>query len=389
MANSKFFLDAQQISSNPFDRINPKVKGIIDSDNYQFESHCHIFNKDYVPLHYIQLRLNDFPGRILNWFKSKSRIIEYLYEKDRITGVDDFLRNFFSENMKEVLERLSSYYKDKPTVFSVLTMDMTYGWDKLTSTQSFESQVKAIRKLVKDDYPILPFLAIDPRNPKLYEQFIDVFTGENPFFGVKVYPALGYLPSDPKLMDIYKVCEEKKIPVTTHCGGTIIRSMQNRIELNGFKLVSGQLQPISKTIENKRGFISEHDTNFLNDPNKWKPVIFKYPSLKLNMGHYGGIKTWKKNGSRIGTIKKLMQNGTNVYADFSCNLDNKKALKKFVKKMQNNSINLGRSLFGTDFYMITPVGDFHKILERWDEYVPESIDIIMKKDNPYRFFFSF
>ena len=62
-------------------------------------------------------------------------------------------------------------------------------------------------------------------------------------------------------------------------------------------------------------------------------------------------------------------------------------LKKFVKKMQNNSINPGRSLFGTDFYMVTTVGDFHKILECWDEYVPESIDIIMKKDNPYRFFF--
>ena len=391
MANNtdeKFFNDSEQISSDPFDRINNRVKEIIDSGDYQMESHCHIFNKDYVPLHYMQLRLNVLPARLFNWLRSKSKIIEYLYEKDRITGVDDFVRNFFSKDMKEVLERLMSYYKDKSTVFIPLTMDMTYGWDKLSSTKNFANQVVDMQNLIKANYPILPFLAIDPRNPKLYEQFIDAFTGENPFFGVKVYPALGYLPSDPKLMDIYKVCAEKKIPVTTHCGGTIIRSMQNRIELNGFKVVNKQLQPYSKTIENKSGFISEHDTNFLNDPNKWEPVIFKYPNLKLNIGHYGGMKTWKKNGSRIGTIKKIMQNGTNVYADFSCNLDNKKALKKFVKKMQNNSINPDRSLFGTDFYMVTTIGDFHKILERWDEYIPESIDIIMKKDNPYRFFFS-
>ncbi|MFC2104974.1 amidohydrolase family protein, partial [Bacteroidota bacterium] len=351
-----FFTESEKISENPFDRINQKVKEILDSDNYQFESHCHIFNKDYLPLHFMQLRLNELPDRTFHWLRAKNRLVEYLYSADRITGVDDFIRNFFSKDMKEVLERLMSYYPDN-FIFTPLTMDMTYGWDKLSSTKDLAAQIKDMQSLIKTNYPILPFMAIDPRNPDIYNQFIDAFTGDNPFFGVKVYPALGYLVSDPVLMNIYEVCQQKNIPVTTHCGGTIIRSMQNKIILNGFQIKSGELVSYTKTIENKSGFISEDDTNFLNDPDKWKPVIFKYKKLKLNLGHYGGMKAWKKNGSRISTIKNLMKNGDYVYADFSYNLDNKKALKNFVKKMQNGGVNPDRSLYGTDFYMVTPIGD--------------------------------
>jgi predicted TIM-barrel fold metal-dependent hydrolase len=189
-------------------------------------------------------------------------------------------------------------------------------------------------------------------------------------------------------MRIYEVCENKNIPVTTHCGGTIIRSMQNKIELNGYILKNNDLTPYTKTIENKRGFISERDVNFLNDPDKWIPVITKYPKLRLNIGHYGGKKTWKRKGKRIATIKKLMQMGNYVYADFSFSIDSKKAIKNFVKKMKNEEINPERSLFGTDFYMVTPLGDFHNILNRWKKNVPDQMDAMMKKDNPYNFYFS-
>ncbi|HRW62790.1 MAG TPA: amidohydrolase family protein [Bacteroidales bacterium] len=387
MDKNVFFEKCEQISNNPLDRINNRVKNLINSGNFQIESHCHIFNKDYVPINYLELRMNSIPFSILNWLRTKFNWFNRLFQKDIITGIDDFIRNFLSNDMKEVLERLMSYFPDN-FIFTPLTMDLAYGWDKLTSTKDFKAQLSEMRQLIKQDYPILPFMAIDPRNPELYSQFVDAFTGENSFFGVKVYPALGYLPSDPVLMDIYKVCEEKNIPVTTHCGGTIIRSMQGEIVLNGYILENGHLKEYSKTIENKSVFISEHDTNFLNDPDKWEPVIFKYPGLRLNIGHYGGANTWKKIDSRLDTITRLMQKGANVYADFSYDLESKKALKNFVNKMKDQSIDNSRSLFGTDFYMVTPLGDFHNILKKWKKYVPESIDAIMKKDNPYRFFFS-
>jgi hypothetical protein len=84
--------------------------------------------------------------------------------------------------MQEVLERLMNYF-DKNFIFAPLTMNMTYGWDKLQSTKDFKTQIKDMKDLVKDNYPILPFLAADPRNPNLYNEFIDAFPARMVFLG--------------------------------------------------------------------------------------------------------------------------------------------------------------------------------------------------------------
>lgn len=91
---------------------------------------------------------------------------------------------------------------------------------------------------------VLPFLGLDPRNQNLFEDFLAVFSAIDkrnnfsntnipkdilPFFGVKIYPSLGYLPSDPKLMEIFEICEAMNIPVTTHCGSGTTRDSKDKV----------------------------------------------------------------------------------------------------------------------------------------------------------------
>jgi predicted TIM-barrel fold metal-dependent hydrolase len=125
------------------------------------------------------------------------------------------------------------------------------------------------------------------------------------FLGVKVYPAVGFAPLDnvrlrprealsPRLdaalAALYATCQAQEIPITTHA------SVENEFGLGLRALVA---------------------------PERWRPVLERFPTLRLNFGHFGhdyGI------DARDGVLAKtawmrqaaaLMQAYPNVYADLS------------------------------------------------------------------------
>ena len=57
-----------------------------------------------------------------------------------------------------------------------------------------------------------------------------------PFFGVKIYPSLGYFPSDPKLMDIFEmlfICERNTDILSRNASAcaTVILSMLAKLDV--------------------------------------------------------------------------------------------------------------------------------------------------------------
>lgn len=68
----------------------------------------------------------------------------------------------------------------------------------------------------------------------MIENFYKVFSekSEHKFFGVKIYPSLGYLPSNPQLMEIFGLCEKKRIPVTAHCSGAIVHTGKGILKIS-------------------------------------------------------------------------------------------------------------------------------------------------------------
>lgn len=257
---------------------------------------------------------------------------------------------------------------NKKLLTIALGMDLNSGWED-TVPKTWEEQNADLASLSKI-YPVLPYLPIDPRRENIYEVFLSAFDQSNPqFFGVKCYPALGFLPSDIRLMPIFKICEEKNIPIMTHCGGEIVSTFESPIYANRLG------EPVEIN-DYKR----KHRARRLNEPKEWEFVLNKYPNLRLCLGHYGGGAAWENDPStshRIPEIFAMMEKYDNIYADFSFNLESLTAIKNFKKKLfkddSTGKLMKERSLFGTDFWVILPLSD---LIEDQHNFVAETEELL-------------
>ncbi|MEP1306526.1 MAG: amidohydrolase family protein [Balneola sp.] len=326
--------------------------------------------------------LNEFEREIDELEKQLETSVELYSEvhKAALFGFDR--RGFFrrlrhiigllrSKTMKTVLNRFEDGYAinqvynklfgtDKEQLSVVLGMDLNSGWNG-TSEKSYAKQNKELGSLSKTE-GILPYLPIDPRrsddegDENLYTAFLKAFNKENPnFFGIKCYPALGYLPSDSRLSPIFEICEKKNIPVLTHCGGEMISTFKNPVIV-----YRGDKQ--EKIKDQKR----QQRARKLNEPSEWKPVLEQFNSLRLCLGHFGGKSAWNGNKAtknRIPTIIEMMTTYPNLYADFSFNLESGKTVQAFTKKLfsddSTGELMRSRTLFGTDFWVVLPMSDLN------------------------------
>lgn len=202
-------------------------------------------------------------------------------------------------------------------------------------------------------FEIYPFLGINTQNyklreiPELLDKYFKSYRGRqtdlygnmgkfngniddlesNFFAGIKVYPPLGFDPWPKgvherlKVEFLYRHCEEKRIPITTHCsdGGFIIDSFG---------------------AANKR-----------SSPEKWERVLEKYPELKLNLAHMGACKGILSRMESQWTGKSwtdmvfcLISTYTNVYADFSCQGFDDEYYRALKEQMERKSHELSEIL---------------------------------------------
>lgn len=270
-------------------------------------------------------------------------------------------------------------------VVPMMDIESSPGWKEAMVELKFEEAIDEY--LVSSrKYPLLPFFAVHPHRENLLEQFLKAFVPQkdekgvpqSTFFGLKVYPALGYHPADHRLMPIYKVCAEKGIPVMTHCGGTMVNSLQE--ELDTFPYDPTRSDPASGKFEKKTVHFSGKAGNIpskyagepilaladkLNAPELWRPVLEAFPTLRLNLAHFGGASHWEtlfdqsNNNNRVHKVIELMRDFEGVYADFSYNIveEDKKINNNFFDTIVANSLVRNRSLYGTDFWVAMPLGD--------------------------------
>ena len=149
----------------------------------------------------------------------------------------------------------------------------------------------------------------------------------NFFAGIKVYPPLGFdpWPSNQselkKAESLYYYCEEKGIPITSHCSD------------GGFRVVD---------LKSAWEFTS---------PARWEKVLQKYSGLKLNLAHFGNGRFSKKWSDKIVS---LIEQYDQVYADFSCrgfDDDFYLSLHNLLHKGNDKTRErlMERVLFGSDF----------------------------------------
>lgn len=125
--------------------------------------------------------------------------------------------------------------------------------------------------------------------------------GPGMFWGVKMYPRLGYSPSDfvcyPHLREFYGACESKGIPITAHCGpgGMSISDyfLYERYDEGRYLDIREKCGSYSlkHAAERFDGVVA--GTRGQDSPARWEEVLQKYPKLKLNLAHFGSSDTWK------------------------------------------------------------------------------------------------
>jgi hypothetical protein len=156
--------------------------------------------------------------------------------------------------------------------------------------------------------------------------------GSHYFIGIKVYPPLGFNPwpveewesnaaeEMEKVCYLYQFCLDNNIPITAHCSDG--------------------------------GFLVDKNYKDLSSPFKWEPVLKKYPKLRLNLAHFGGVakKDWRKK--IVDLI--LEPEYENFYTDISYQGVNKKSyddLRHFVDSYdpEQRARLMEHIIFGTDF----------------------------------------
>lgn len=226
--------------------------------------------------------------------------------------------------------------------FVVLPMDMAF-MGKGAPDVSLPAQHDDLAKLTQK-WPgaILPFAAVDPRRPDVLGE-LKRCTEELGFKGVKLYPPLGYAPSDKVLMDqIYPYCVDKNLPVMSHCSRGGVR---------------------------EKGLSDDWQAR-LAGPQAFEPVMSAFPELRICLAHFGGDKDWDEYlGRRKGRLDEnadqfrkrnwlaqildMLRSGDypNLWTDISYTAfeysQNIPALDVFLSEEKV----LDRVLFGSDFYM--------------------------------------
>lgn len=381
--------------------LHPDLLHAIQSPHAQFDVHCHIFTFNCVPKKFLFIHL---PTSLEEGGNRIERILERIIsrtKKENIANIKTFFDIGLSKSLDDVAETLFSYY-NQHTIFCPLMMDLEWGLGNRPHIPFFDAagekidQIRLMEHLTElFPHKLMPFIAIDPQNPHINDIFDRAFGKQSKglFGGVKIYPALGYLPSNKALMPIFEKCEALQIPVTTHCGGSIIYTTERNLKVSGIQIdQNGDL--VQTEIKKRRinRAAGNKISKLLNSPQNWEPVLKTFPQLKLNLAHFGGKAVWQdyvKTGKNntINDIISFMERYEYVYSDFSFNIFEPKFYEPYKQLLEQNDLVKSRSLFGSDFYMASIICDVKKAKNSFLHHMGKELSYELTTVNPKKFLF--
>lgn len=211
-------------------------------------SHIHIFDAECAPKNFLRVIPSKFIRKnpaTIKWVLERKPVRKFIWwfngklnrkgrkNRKKLAKYISFL-NMATQNgqidiFRKALDVAKTY--DSSARLVGLTLDMDYMDDNNAPKKRFCTQldeVKQIKKYYPDNF--FPFISVDPRARsgenivrwiKKYVEFGLVSQATEkayPFFsGIKMYPAHGFFPFDPRLDELYQYAAAKGIPVMFHC----------------------------------------------------------------------------------------------------------------------------------------------------------------------------
>ncbi|MBK5935004.1 putative TIM-barrel fold metal-dependent hydrolase [Rhodovulum imhoffii] len=302
--------------------------------------HIHTFTTAHTPKYY--------PVRIAALFRAVPALLMFsrwiarflpwdgLY--DLLVRLENFHRTGSRRSQEEVFREVLHYYP-RDTRFVVLPMDMALIGHGPVG-EDIDAQHDGLAELA-EAYPdqVLPFATVFPDRPGAAGEFLRCID-ELGFRGLKIYTKLGYAPDHPVLMnDVYPLCAARGLPVMAHCSRGGVRHK----------------------------LWSQSRADKVTDPAAYRPVMEKFPDLRLCLAHFGGDADWRDYLGRgldpddpearqrnwVSEIADMIEGGAfpNLYTDISYTIFKFSEYAPLLRLFMENDKLRPRILFGSDFYM--------------------------------------
>lgn len=272
----------------------------------------------------------------------------------------------------DVAARMREAY-ERTHLFVPLMVDYEY-WFASTEDVPIDDQVEELSETIVRPHAgrIHPFVSFDPARQLAFEgrypnpdgkletidslKLVEDAILHKGFIGVKLYNALGYRPFwnaeveaerrkiaqhgsryrfftgadyDRVLCRLYQFCVEHEVPITTHCHATGIEAFKGASEIFG-------------------------------DPKFWWPVLELYPTLRVNLAHFGW---YRKDGEGYGgerswtrEICARLADYPNLYADVAHHdavtaREKPRFVREYRELLRDHPEAKTRLLFGTDWHV--------------------------------------
>ncbi len=265
--------------------------------------------------------------------------------------------------MAELDDKLRDIIREfpEPTVKTKL-----FASEPIHLSPGYEKHMYDLEKLVEENKEtVYPFLAVDPRRLGIMKLVEKKVGKDKPFIGVKLYPALGYMPSHPALYPLYDFCIGNDVPITVHT------SPKGLPSLSGSCYVRSRGNPSEwfkwDRFDSKEIFAPNRH---FGEPNNWLEVFEddngQYSELKINFAHFGKFGRTSDN-DWASQIIALMEKYNHVYSDISfCQEENPvQTIREIVGQHTDVA---DRLLFGTDYIMLKTTGGSDVLQNYFDAF---------------------
>jgi len=353
----------------------------------------------------------DIAKVLLDRYGSDSVIVPLMYDMYYLTHD---LKNDFQEQLNNILKTFDKITeKDDKRAAAIKSKMEKIGTNlqkghvkKFIKRDSFNIQIRELARLKKKyEDRVYPFLSFDPRRSDNLEKIKNNVGPGKLFHGVKLYAPLGFSAADGRMMDkqngLYGYCVANDIPLTAHCSCPGMPTLNSRLHVphDSWVFTSDTRKPdnkdgaCSKFNQGKVSFIkmdqevtfpitrNKKKSLYFNHPDIWKIVLDEYPSLRLNLAHFGGdCNDWRnKIAEMIGSNKYH-----NLYTDISCRTQSGE-IQGIRNEYDKSPAVQRRLMYGSDFSIVLLSSDLYDFINGIEEKFPYALHQDIYFDNAKRF----
>jgi predicted TIM-barrel fold metal-dependent hydrolase len=289
----------------------------------------------------------------------------------------------FNSPRRKIVAEIERLYggADRVRLFTPALIDFSR-WLDDEPRSNLESQVRVMERIQRLERPSIVhcFAPYDP-----WREIVDQENGggntaldlvkwainDMGFIGVKLYPPMGFMPAGNEGANLAYPERAGDIPQFT-------KKLDKALD-DLFSWAASQGVPIMAHSADSNGAGPGYSGRA--SPANWRPVLEKYPDLRLNLAHFGGFEKSLAGGQDWEDIRvALVSSGArNLYADVgylseilpdqSDQAEMQRLSAAFARYVASSDVEVEHLMFATDWIMLGQEGGFADYFETVDRFV--------------------